>query len=349
VIPVATFARIPGDRPLRAVVVGAGGMGRAWLRNVSGSDQVELAGVVDLNTAAAQDSLQTVGLTGIPVGSDLAAMVKQVDADFVVDVTIPEAHHPVTVQALRLGLPVLGEKPMAANMAEAASLVEVAGETGQLFMVSQSRRYEQHLFTLKAYAQRLGGVGILTHEFFKAPHFGGFRDAMDHPLLLDMAIHNFDAARFLLDAEPVAVYCEEYNPDWSWYAGDAASTAIFEMSGGIRYVYTGSWCSEGLQTAWNSNWRVSGRHGSASWDGESDPQLQLVQEEIAATDPPQAPGPGIAGALRLFVHALRTGETPMGEASENILSLAMVYAAIESATTGARVRIADVLERARAN
>ena len=26
------------------------------------------------------------------------------------------------------------------------------------------------------------GVGIVSAEFFKAPRFGGFRDAMDHPL-----------------------------------------------------------------------------------------------------------------------------------------------------------------------
>jgi predicted dehydrogenase len=340
----ADFRTIPGDQPLRAVVVGAGGMGRGWLRNVQSSELVELVGVVDLNVEAAKSAVE--GLSGIAVGASLADVVEQSTPDFVVDVTVPEAHHPVTMQALSLGLPVIGEKPLAANMAEAASLVSAAHAAGELFVVSQSRRYEQTLFTLKAHAQRLGGIGILTHEFFKAPHFGGFRDAMDHPLLLDMAIHNFDAARFLLDAEPVAVYCEEYNPDWSWYAGDAASTAIFEMTGGIRYVYTGSWCSDGLQTEWNSNWRVSGRHGTASWDGTAEPHLELVDESVPATAAAVAPGQGIAGSLRDFVHALRTGETPMGECGENILSLAMVYAAIESASRGERVRIDDILARA---
>jgi predicted dehydrogenase len=345
---VSGFRQIPGDSPLKAVVVGAGGMGRGWLRNVTSSDLVELVGVVDLNVAAAQSAVESLEIAGVLVGADLADVVERTTPDFIVDVTVPEAHHPVTLQALSLGLPVLGEKPLAASMAEAASLVAAAHQAGELFVVSQSRRYEQTLFDLKAAVQRLGGVGILTHEFFKAPHFGGFRDAMDHPLLLDMAIHNFDGARFLLDAEPVAVYCEEYNPAWSWYSGDAASTAIFEMSGGVRYVYTGSWCSEGLQTAWNSNWRVSGRYGTASWDGESAPQLELVDETVPATAPVTAPGGGIAGSLHDFVHALRTGQAPMGECGENLLSLAMVYAAIESATRGERVRIDDVLARARA-
>jgi len=49
---------------------------------------------------------------------------------------------------------------------------------------------------------------------------------------------------------------------------------------------------------------------------------------------------GIAGSLRDFVRALRTGSTPMGECHDNIKSLAMVFAAIESAATGRRVPVA---------
>ena len=314
-------------------------MGRGWIDTVRGSDAVELAGIIDLDRAAAEAARPD---PDVPVATSLAELAGT--ADFVIDVTVPVAHYPVTTEALRSGLPVLGEKPLAATMAEAVQLVEAAHSAEELFVVSQNRRYDPQLFALKAAAERLGGVGILTHEFFKAPHFGGFRDAMDHPLVLDMAIHNFDAARFLLDAEPVAVYCEEYNPAWSWYSGDAASTAIFEMTGGIRFIYTGSWCSPGLETAWNSVWRVSGRNGTASWDGESAPEVELVDESPDVPTPTCLPG--LAGSLDAFVTALRTGVAPMGEVADNLGSLAMVHAAIESARTGTRVRIEDVIAAA---
>jgi predicted dehydrogenase len=49
---------------------------------------------------------------------------------------------------------------------------------------------------------------------------------------------------------------------------------------------------------------------------------------------------GIAGSLRDFLHALDTGSTPMGECHDNIKSLAMVFAAIDSAATGQRVPVA---------
>jgi predicted dehydrogenase len=158
---------------------------------------------------------------------------------------------------------------------------------------------------------------------------------MAQPLLVDMAIHAFDAARFLLAADPVSVSCRTWNPSWSWYAGDACAAAVFEMTGGARYVYHGSWCSPGAETSWNGEWRVSAERGTARWDGDNHPDGPAVE----------APS-GIAGALRVFVEALESGVTPMGEVHGNVLSLAMVEAAVDSAARDRPVLIDDVLARA---
>jgi predicted dehydrogenase len=335
---------------LRVVQVGAGGMGQAWLRTIAEDPDVELVGVVDLDERAAQAGASAHGASA-EASTELGELIERVRPDAVIDVTIPRAHHPVTTQALFAGLPVLGEKPVALTVAEGLSLAAAAEITGELFMVSQSRRYNDHLVALKRRTADLGGVGIVTTEFFKAPHFGGFREEMDDVLLLDMAVHQFDAVRYLLDADPVSVYCESYDPDWSWYRGDAAATAVFAFEGGVRYVYTGSWCSPGAETSWNGSWRVSGAHGTALWDGDHEPTSDITD---APDGPPAEPEPGesvgveIAGSLRAFVRALRTGERPHGEVHGNVMSLAMVEAAIESKDTGARVAIDDVLERAHA-
>ncbi|WP_255307911.1 Gfo/Idh/MocA family protein [Streptomyces marincola] len=348
-----SFATVPGEGPLRVLVVGAGGMGRAWLRTVAADDRVALAGVVDLDPATARRAVaEELGDVAVPVGASLSEVAARGGAQAVIDVTIPEAHLPVTLEAFGLGLPVLGEKPLAADLAQASTLVKAAADSGLLFMVSQSRRYDPGLWALRDRAASLGDLGVLTQEFFRAPRFGGFREAMEHPLVLDMAVHNFDAARFVLGRDPVSVYCEEFNPSWSWYRGAAGATAVFEMSGGVRFVYTGSWCAPGLETSWNSRWRLSGARGSATWDGEDEPVTQLADgapgAEVDHGPAPLPPGTGTAGALAEFVTALRTGRVPMGECHDNLLSLAMVHAAIASSAAGARVRVADVLASARA-
>ncbi|MGQ7350568.1 Gfo/Idh/MocA family protein [Quadrisphaera oryzae] len=332
---------------LRVVQVGAGAMGGAWLSMVAESADVELVGLVDLDLDAARRQLAERGHADVAVGTDAVALASETGATAVLDITVPGAHHPVTTAALFAGLPVLGEKPCAATLAQSLSLVAAAEVSEKLFMVSQSRRWNPQLWAYRDLLRGLGGVGLLQTDFFKAPHFGGFRDAMDHPLLVDMAIHQFDMARFLLGTEPVSVTCEEWNPSWSWYAGDASATAVFEFTGGARYVFNGSWCAPGAETSWNGVWRAGGEKGSALWDGDHEPTVDVADSGAAVPEPgARLPHDGIGGALAVFVDALRTGTTPQSEVHENVLSQAMVEAAVEAAAVGHRVQLDDVLTRA---
>lgn len=340
-----TFARVLDDGPLRLVLVGAGNMGQAWMRTILDTPTVRLVGLVDLDLDLAHRAAREHGLD-IIVGNALAPVVEESGAQAVVDVTVPPAHHAVNTEALFLGLPVLCEKPIAPTVAEAFSLIAAEEVSGQLLMTSQSRRYYPQLARLKTAVSELGVVGVVTTEFFKAPHFGGFRDEMAHPLLLDMAIHSFDAARYLLGSNPVAVDCRTFNPEWSWYRGDAAATAMFTFESGTRYAYTGSWCSPGLETSWNGSWRVSAANGSATWDGAGEPVVGLADGTIAPLGATLDSRSEIAGALDEFVSALRTGVTPSGDVHSNVHSLAMVEGAVLSAATARTVQLAEVMERA---
>ncbi len=333
----------------RALLVGAGGMGQGWASNLAKHPDVQLAAWVDLRDGAAQEAAEKHKLEFGFYGTDLEKAISESKPDFVVDVTIPEAHHGVTLTALKHGLPVIGEKPMAHSMEAAREMVAASEKSGKLYMVSQSRRYNNHLRAYRRLIEKTcGRPGILNADFYLGAHFGGFRDEMDHVLVLDMAIHSFDEARFLLgDVKPVAVYAEEFNPSWSWYRGAACITCLFEMEDGTRFTYRGSWCSEGLHTSWECDWRAVGGTGTALWDGHDKLSGAKVTgtegftRETTATEEPithETDG-GIAGSLSEFLHALDTGETPFGECHDNIRSLAMVFGAIESSKTGQRVAI----------
>lgn len=334
-----------------ALLVGAGGMGQVWAKNLHDHPDVSIGGWVDLRPGAAAQAAQELALPPLHADTDLSAALAAVRPDFVIDVTIPEAHHDVTLAALAAGVPVLGEKPMAASMAQARAMVAASERTNTLYMVSQSRRYDGQLQAFRRLIERdIGQLGILNSDFYVGAHFGGFRDEMASPLVLDMAIHTFDAARYLCGADPVAVYCEEFNPAWSWFGGDACATALFEMSGGLRYTYRGSWCAEGMATSWEGEWRAVGPDGTALWDGRAAPSAEVVNKRggfvstvIPTTIEVVSVENGIAGSLRDFLHALETGATPMGECHDNIKSLAMVFGAIESARSGRRVMLGELM------
>lgn len=339
-------------QPLSAVIVGCGGISRAWLDAVRTLPGLTMAGFVDINPDAAAGRAAEYGWHDAVIGADLATVLAATTPDIVFDCAIPEAHLPVTLTAIQQGCHVLGEKPLAASMGEARQLVDAAETSGKLFAVMQNRRYDTNIRRLAAFL-RSGAIGAITTinaDFYIGAHFGGFRDVMPHVLLLDMAIHTFDAARLLADADPLAVYCHEWNPAGSWYARDASAVAIFEMTGGIVFTYRGSWCAEGLRTTWESDWRIVGTRGSVRWDGADGFQAEVVEESggffskmrVAELPPAAADARagGHAGAIREFVNCVRTGTIPETSASDNIKSLAMVFGAITSAETDVRVTVA---------
>lgn len=340
-----------GDRPLTAVLVGCGGISRAWLNAVRAIPGLTMAGFVDINIEAAAARAAEYGWHTAQIGADLAAMLVQTRPDIVFDCAVPEAHLPVTLAALAHGCHVLGEKPLAASMEEAQQMVAAAAAAGKHFAVMQNRRYDVNIRRLVAFL-RSGAIGAITTvnaDFYIGAHFGGFRDVMRHVLLLDMAIHTFDAARLIAAADPLAVYCHEWNPPASWYAHDAAAIAIFEMTGDIVFTYRGSWCAEGLRTTWESDWRIVGTHGSVHWDGAEGFQAEVVAETGAFFStmrpvnlPPVVDAAKIGGhdgAIRDFVACVRNGVSPETAASDNIRSLAMVFGAIASAERKTRYKI----------
>jgi len=317
---------------MRAALIGCGEMSRAWL-----------------DAARAERRAQEFGLAGAVIARDVHELLTATRPDVLFDVVIPAARHEVVRAALQAGCHVLSEKPLADTLAHAHALVRLAQRVGRLHVIMQNRRYVPGMRRLCRLIET-GGIGEVTAvhcDFFKAPHFGGFREQMDHVLLLDMAIHSFDAARLLAGSDPDRVFCQESNPPNSWYRSGAAASALFTLPGGGMLSYRGSWCADGLPTSWESQWRIVGTKGSARWDGEEEFAAEAVagpppaESLFAATRPVEVPAlcpadriGGHAGVMRDFVEAVRNGTVPETASHLNLRSLEMVFGAIASAETG---------------
>ncbi|CAN5561628.1 Gfo/Idh/MocA family oxidoreductase [soil metagenome] len=330
-------------------------MGRGWAKNLASNPDVTLASWVDVREGAAAQAATELDLKVDHTGTDVEKAIREVQPDFIVDVTPPEVHHSVTTLALGLGVPVLGEKPMAWTMQQAKEMVAASEASGKLYMVSQSRRYNGAVYAYRDLIQaQIGNLGILNADFYIGAHFGGFRDEMESPLVLDMAIHTFDMARMFSGKDCVSVYAEEFNPIWSWYKGNSSAVCLFEMEGGVRFDYRGSWAAEGCGTSWESDWRAIGSKGTALWDGDQKIDGEVVASEegfIRATTPisatPQPAVGGIEGSLAEFLLALKTGTKPKnGECHDNFKSFAMVMAAHESAKQGRRINLEEFIASA---
>ena len=93
-------------------------------------------------------------------------------------------------------------------------------------------------------------------------------------------------------------------------------------------------------------WRAVGELGTATSGGEGPARVEPGPgQRLVASAPLVEPLPedrffGLEASLADFVAALRTGRPPAGECHDNVQSLAMCHAAVESAATGERVPVA---------
>lgn len=334
----------------KVVFAGCGGITGAWMKAIGGFDDVEVVGLCDLDSSRIEEFAETHTISNAVKGTDLRKVIEDSGADTVFDCTVPAAHKQVTLTALSAGCDVLGEKPMAESLDDAREMVAKAGETGKTYAVIQNRRYNPEILRYKKAlaGDGLGAVTGLHADFFIGAHFSGFRVEMDHVLLLDMAIHSFDEARFLSGTDPIAVTAFDWNPKGSWYRHGANAVAIFEMTDGVVFTYRGSWCAEGQNTSWECAWRTTGETGTVSWDGHSTVTGQVVSEDDnfmrETEDQKIAPveeleHKGHAGVIREFLDSLNSGTKPQTDCTDNIKSIAMVLGAIESAELGRRVEI----------
>ncbi|WP_284945016.1 Gfo/Idh/MocA family protein [Acidisoma cladoniae] len=336
---------------VRAVLAGCGAMSAGWIEAAQAIPDLSIAGFADLDPARAEAAAARWGRRA-QIGTDAAAMVDALRPDILFDVAVPAARHALVSHALARGCHVLTEKPMAETMEQAADLLLRAQAAGRIHAVIQNRRYIAPIRRIRRFLASgvLGPVTCLHCDFFLGPHFGGFREVMRHVLLLDMAIHTFDAARCMSGLDAEAVYCREWTPPGSWFDHEPAAAAIFELTGGAVFTYRGSWVAQGLATSWESAWRILGTHGSLVWDGHEDiraeivgrPRSHLFDTAQPLEIPPLATGDligGHLGVMRDFVAAVRGGPAPETRGEDNIKSFAMVMAAIRSAESGTRVAV----------
>lgn len=336
----------------RALVLGCGGISNSWLGSSAVRDMTHVVALVDLDRERAEAKADRHGLHEVFVGTDFEEALRVTKPDVVFNLTTPDAHCATSITAMEHGCHVLTEKPLADSMDGARRMIETAQAAGRTLAVAQNRRYVPQVRALKRFiaSGSLGPITTVQSDFFIGAHFTGFRLHMRHVLLLDMAIHTFDAARCMTGADACTVYCHEWNPAGSWYDRDAAAVAVFEMTDGIVYTYEGSWCSEGMNTSWEGEWRIVGRNGTALWDGHGDTTAEIVEETPEGREKRRVEVPVpqmerenrdavIAEFLRCVEGGEMPGETPETAGRDNIKSLAMVFGAIESAESERKVEV----------
>jgi UDP-N-acetylglucosamine 3-dehydrogenase len=195
---------VSNPRPLRAGVVGLGMMGRNHVRVWDEAvDGVELVAVADPDPVALARATTGRRARGF---EDAERMLAEEELDLVSIVAPTSLHLPVTLAALRSGANVLVEKPIAATRDEATQMIDAAEAAGRMLTVGHIERFNPAIRELR---RRLA-AGELGRIFqVKATRLGPFPARIrDVGVVVDLAPHDLDVMRYLVDSEPIRLYAE---------------------------------------------------------------------------------------------------------------------------------------------
>ena len=189
-------------------IVGTGRHGSRYAEHIKG--EVENSALV---AACRRDrkKLEEFGQRfGVPkLYTDYHKLVRDPDVDAVVIVTPNNLHMQIARAAAEAGKHILVEKPMARDTVEARAMIDAARKHDVKLMVSQNFRYHPLVRRVKTLLNSMGKPYLISMCKRQQPARGWREDpeASGGGALMDLGVHVFDQARFLLDEEPQGVFC----------------------------------------------------------------------------------------------------------------------------------------------
>lgn len=237
----------PSESGFRLALIGYGTAGRYFHAPLIDSHLgLELAAVVTGNAERAADIAQRYPQTEVlPTVEALWARAQEWDA--VVIASPNGMHAPQAEAAIRAGLSVVVDKPLAASVAQAQALVDLARDQGVLLTVFQNRRWDADYLTLASLMAhgRLGSVRRFESRFERwrpQPRPGWKRDADPAAaggILFDLGSHLIDQALQLFG--PVASVYAELEPGYAdSRVDDDAFVALTHANGVHSHLWLSS-------------------------------------------------------------------------------------------------------------
>lgn len=181
----------PDGRRIRVAVVGVGDFGRNHARVYGELEEAELVGVVDTNAARASQVAAEFSTAALP---NLEALTGCVDA---VSLAVPTVDHArLGCALLEQGIDVLVEKPVAASLREADTLIAAAAKHGRILQVGHVERFNPAVTVIEPIVNR--------PLFFEVHRLGVFTPrSLDVDVIFDVMIHDLDILAALVNESVV--------------------------------------------------------------------------------------------------------------------------------------------------
>jgi predicted dehydrogenase len=332
------------QKPLRLAVVGLGHFAQAAvLPAIRQLQDVELTALV----SGTPEKLETLGTRyRAPIRcsyQEYDDLMASGDVDAVYIVLPNDLHAEYTVRAGRRGIHVLCEKPMAVTEDECAQMIDVCDQHGAKLMVAYRLHFESANLAAISTVQsgKLGEVRLISSVFSMQVREGNVR-LQPRPgagPLYDLGVYCINAARYLLQAEPVEVIATSLDNrlDARFAHVPESVTAALRFSGGEVAQFT---CSFGASS--RAYYQVVGTEGRLELDNAYEyaeqMKMLIVRGEQRQTKAYRKKDQ-IAAEIEYFARCVRSNEVPEPSGYEGLADVRIVQAIQSAARSGHAVEL----------
>jgi predicted dehydrogenase len=342
------------EKPIRCVLVGVGQRGKHWADALYEDPSAETVAYVDVDEQGLAWAKERFAVSDDVLFKDMGEALDRTEADAVILVTPPMVRSEQCLEAIERGLPIMAEKPLTMDFDSTLAITRRAMERGVPLAAGFNFR---HLHVTRKTKDLLesGDLGepsfarvfLYWHRTGTRPGGNRYPLVMDHPMVLEQSVHALDLIRFVYDAEVKSVHALTHNPPWSPYVGDATAAALLEMENGMLIDYLGTWMMQSRVTEYD--WRTDCTKG-AIFQRSMFGDLFFARAGSDQLEPVPLPDekPFVDDTKRLladFLDSLVAGRPPSPGAKDNLKTMALTCAFIESAVSGERVDMVDFYRR----
>ena len=339
---------------IRIAVIGLGRMGRFYAQTLAHlGPRVELYAVADPDPRARAAVQTELGLSRVFDNPEAVLALKEIDA--LVVATPTNTHAQVLVAAAQAGLlkAIFSEKPLAVSLADTRAVIDALERAGILLQVGFMRRFDPG-YRRAFESIKLGKIGkAVTYKGVgrdpSCPPLDYANPAHSGGLVVDMGIHDFDLARWLMSSEVEHVSAEGTLLACDQFAAfgdiDNAVINLRSASGAIGNVDL----SRNARYGYDVRTEVLGTDGALVVGGLTEPAVngvQLLAPAAASTDATPFFVRRFAAAytaeIEYFVDCLEQGQPPSVGGQDALAAIEIAQAATRSWQTGRPVALADL-------
>jgi predicted dehydrogenase len=332
----------PRDPNIPIALVGCGGISAVHLqayRN-GGFNVVALCSRSTERAAKRRDEFYP----NAAITDDFHEILRRDDVQIVDITTSPEVRPPLIEAALNAGKHVLSQKPFVSDLETGRRLVGLAGERNLCLAVNQNGRWAPHFAYIQE-AIRAGLIGEVTTVDFEIHwdhHWivGTDFEKIDDLVLYDFAIHWFDMAiAFFGERRATKVYAAAQRSRHQRARPPFLAHAAIEFEHGQATIALNAACAFGQE----DRTTVIGNLGTLRSVGPSLLEQTVHLHIGSGVSSPRLQGKwfpdGFQGAMAELMCAVEENREPRNSARSNLRSLALCFAARESAARGEAVSV----------